>query len=104
MTLKKRHITFAWGPQGGGELKRLASIEFSITAGSGGKGTVWIDALTFTPLEPVHAYTGTPVATATSAARRTPGSVRRGWQIGDVVDQREVGECAELHARLRDDA
>ena len=68
VTLKKRHITFAWGPQGGGELKRLASIELSITAGSGGKGTVWIDALTFTPLEPVHAYTGTPVASATSSA------------------------------------
>jgi len=67
VTLKKRHITFAWGPQGGGELKQLASIELSITAGSGGKGTVWIDALTFTPLEPVRAYTGTPVASASSA-------------------------------------
>ncbi|MDQ2929797.1 MAG: discoidin domain-containing protein, partial [Gemmatimonadota bacterium] len=66
MTLKKRHITFAWGPRGGGELAHLASLELSITAGSGGKGTVWLDALTFTPLEPVHAYKGTPVAIATS--------------------------------------
>ncbi len=61
MTLKKRHITFAWGPRGGGELAHLASMEFSITAGSGGKGTVWLDALTFTPLEPVHGYKGMPV-------------------------------------------
>ena len=64
MTLKKRHVTFAWGPRGGGELAHLASIELSITAGSGGKGTVWLDALTFTPLDPVHAYRGTPVVRA----------------------------------------
>ena len=68
VTLKKRHITFAWGPRGGGELAHLAALELSITAGSGGKGTVWIDALTFTPLEPIRPYTGTPVATATSEA------------------------------------
>ncbi|MEP7087452.1 MAG: discoidin domain-containing protein, partial [Gemmatimonadota bacterium] len=61
MTLKKRHITFAWGPRGGGELAHLASLELSITAGSGGKGTVWLEALTFTPLDPVHAYKGRPV-------------------------------------------
>ena len=61
VTLKKRHITFAWGPRGGGELGTLAAIELSITAGSGGKGTVWLEALTFTPLDPVRAYKGTPV-------------------------------------------
>ena len=86
VTLKKRHITFAWGPQGGGELKHLASIELSITAGSGGKGTVWIDALTFTPLEPMHAYTGRPVATASSAiagrsaALGIDGSAATSWK------------------------
>jgi hypothetical protein len=64
--LKKRHITFAWGPRGGGELGTLATLELSITAGSGGKGTVWIDALMFTPLAPIHPYTGTSVASATS--------------------------------------
>ena len=69
MTLKKRHITFAWGPRGGGELAHLAAIELSITAGTGGKGSVWLDALTFTPLDPVRAYAGTPVANATSAAQ-----------------------------------
>ena len=75
MTLKKRHITFAWGPRGGGELAHLATIELSITAGSGGKGTVWLDALTFTPLEPVRPYTGTPVASASSAAAEHPAAL-----------------------------
>ncbi len=31
--IKKRQISFAWGPAGGGELKRAAAIEIAITAG-----------------------------------------------------------------------
>ncbi|MEP7065588.1 MAG: discoidin domain-containing protein [Gemmatimonadota bacterium] len=75
VTLKKRHITFAWGPRGGGELEHLAAIELSITAGGAGKGTVWIDGLTFTPLEPVRPYTGTPVASATSEVENHAASL-----------------------------
>jgi hypothetical protein len=63
---KKRHITFAWGPKGGGELTRVAAIEFSITAGTGGKGTVWIDELQLRPREPDGPYALTPTVTATS--------------------------------------
>jgi hypothetical protein len=62
VTLKKRHISFAWGPRGGGELDSIAAIELAITAGTGGKGTVWIDELALTRLEPARPYTGTPVA------------------------------------------
>ena len=67
VTLRKRHITFAWGPSGGGELRESAAIEIAITAGTGGKGTVWIDDLILQPREPVTEYTGAPVARATSA-------------------------------------
>jgi len=49
---KKRKIEFAWGPAGGGTLGRIAAIEFAITAGSGGKGTVWLDDLVLEPLAP----------------------------------------------------
>jgi F5/8 type C domain len=93
VTLKKRHITFAWGPRGGGELKRLAAIELSITAGSGGKGTVWLDALTFTPLDPVHAYKGTPVASATSlttvhtAAMGVDGNAATFWESATTASE-----------------
>ena len=38
MTLKKRHISFAWGPQGGGEPRHVAALEFAVTAGRGGRG------------------------------------------------------------------
>ncbi|MDO8501874.1 MAG: hypothetical protein Q7S20_08515 [Gemmatimonadaceae bacterium] len=56
ITRKKRHITFAWGPLGGGDMKEVAGIEIAITAGTGGKGTVWIDDLELTPLEPQGVY------------------------------------------------
>ena len=60
---KKRQIEFAWGPAGGGEMKQVAAIEFAVTAGAGGKGTVWIDDLKFTPLPPEHPYDRTPTVT-----------------------------------------
>lgn len=49
---RKRQIEFAWGPAGGGELHHVAAIEIAITAGKGGKGTVWLDDLTLEPLRP----------------------------------------------------
>jgi hypothetical protein len=68
-TRKKRQISFAWGPLGGGEMKQVAGIEFAVTAGSGGKGTVWIDDLTLTPLDPEGPYTLTPKVTGSDAPR-----------------------------------
>ncbi|HUQ48902.1 MAG TPA: discoidin domain-containing protein, partial [Gemmatimonadaceae bacterium] len=59
-TRKKRQIGFAWGPLGGGEMKQVAGIEFAITAGTGGKGTVWIDDLELSPLDPDIPYTLSP--------------------------------------------
>ena len=49
VTIRKRHVSFAWGPSGGGDLKRFAALEIAITAGKGGRGSVWIDELTLTP-------------------------------------------------------
>jgi hypothetical protein len=71
---RKRHVEFAWGPSGGvGGLRRVAAIEIAVTAGHGGKGTVWLDELTLTPLEPERPYDLTPSLTAsTSAAGASP--------------------------------
>ena len=60
VTRKKRHISFAWGPRGGGDLQDVAAIEFAITAGSGGKGSVWLDELRLTPLAREGPYTLNP--------------------------------------------
>ena len=82
---KKRQITFAWGPKGGGDLTRVAAIEIAITAGTGGKGTVWIDELQLRPREPDRPYTLTPTVTATAEAagfearRAFDGDSATGW-------------------------
>lgn len=84
---KKRHITFAWGPLGGGDIRTVAAIEIAITAGTGGKGTVWLDDLMMTPLEPQGAYNLTPRVTARSslsghaAAKAMDGNAGTSWQI-----------------------
>jgi hypothetical protein len=50
---RKRHFQFAWGPAGGDKpLPRLGHIELIIAANEGGKGSVWISDLRFTPLAP----------------------------------------------------
>ncbi len=69
-TARKRQIQFAWGPQGGGEPGRIAAIEFAVTAGQGGEGTVWIDGLELAE-RPV--VTGTPPAPVASASSSAPG-------------------------------
>jgi hypothetical protein len=52
ISTKKRQISFAWGPLGGGEPHHIAALEIVVTAGTGGKGTVLIDDLALTALPP----------------------------------------------------
>jgi hypothetical protein len=85
VTTSRRHIEFAWGPAGGGEIRHVAAIEFAITAGSGGKGTVWLDDLELVPLEVASVSPPRPVARASSeapgheAARSVDGDGSTGW-------------------------
>jgi hypothetical protein len=48
--IKKRHISFAWGPNNNPKPPRIDRIEFTIASFVGGKGTLWIDDLKFEPL------------------------------------------------------
>lgn len=66
LRIKKRQIDFAWGPTSDKVLHRLETIEFVIAAGrDGGKGSVWFDQLTLTPIERA-AVAAKPVVTASS--------------------------------------
>jgi hypothetical protein len=49
--IKKRHITFAWGPQRGGEIRNVAKIEFVVSTATGGKGHVFLDNFKFEPID-----------------------------------------------------
>jgi hypothetical protein len=73
MRVKRRDITFAWGPSGPGQLRRAKYIEFVVSTGSGGSGKVWIDNFRF---EPLHAPAATvPPKLRVSAARGAPPRV-----------------------------
>ena len=51
VSVKKRQIEFAWGPAGPSPLpKTIDAIELVITAGTGGKGTVWFDDIEIRPI------------------------------------------------------
>jgi len=105
--IPKRKIGFAWGPAGGGELRHVAAIEFAITAGEGGRGSVWIDGLELRPLPPVGASpppvraTASSAATASDVARVVDGDTAtawvahprdaRPWVVLDLEREREFG-------------
>jgi len=74
VVIKKRQVQFAWGPLGGGDLKRAAALEIAVTAGSGGRGSVWLDQLELAPREPVRPYGLTPSLSASSALPSSPPS------------------------------
>ena len=73
ITIRKRQVSFAWGPRGGGVLDTVAAIELVITAGQGGgSGRIWLDDLTLTPAPDPGPYTLTPRVTASSARAGHP--------------------------------
>ena len=67
LTTRRRQIAFAWGPVGGGMPHHIASIELAITAGTGGKGTIWIDQLELEPRPPERPYDLIPAVTASTS-------------------------------------
>lgn len=75
---KKRQISFAWGPTSDRELKKFAALEIAITAGSGGKGSIWLDDLAVTPLSPDTRFYSAPIVTASS---QVPG-----YEVGKTLD------------------
>jgi hypothetical protein len=85
LSTRKRQITYAWGPLGGGTLRRAAAIEFAITAGDGGQGTVWLDDLGLVPLPaegtppPPIVARGSSAAPGAGAARAVDGHLATGW-------------------------
>lgn len=93
VSLKRRHFSFAWGPAGADKpLDEMRYLEIAITSTSGGKGTVWLDELTFEPLPPTREYRGTPNITASSSET---GDVRPALsRLGDLRWTSAKGDAA----------
>ncbi|MBE0639023.1 MAG: discoidin domain-containing protein [Bacteroidales bacterium] len=94
--IKKRHISFAWGPTEDQHLKRIDRIEFTIASFVGGKGTLWIDNLKFEPLPPEVQSYPQPILTATSFVKKlspvmmTDGDLETHWLSKGVTNQQVI--------------
>ena len=93
ITIKKRHISFAWGPTSDQHLKRIDRVEFTIASFVGGKGTIWLDNFTFEPLPPETNSYPAPLIRATSSVQNhqpgliTDNSVSTFWQSKGLNNQ-----------------
>ena len=66
VTRVKREICFAWGDMPRtGDTRHISAIEFAITSGTGGKGSVWLDDLELTQLDLESPYAVTEAVAAT---------------------------------------
>jgi len=96
ISIKKRHIQFAWGPTNNQNLKRVDRIEFTIASFVGGKGTIWIDNLKFEPLQPETNVYPTPSIVASSSIKThapnlmIDNSNETYWQSKDSKNQNIV--------------
>jgi hypothetical protein len=86
LRIRKRQVSFAWGPAGGGELRDVGFLEITVTAATGGKGTVWLDELALEELPPPTEKPPVPVASASSAEggaepeRAVDGDRKTAWR------------------------
>ena len=90
--IKKRHIRFAFGPANGGEPTDISAIEFAIAAGSGGKGSIWIDDLAIEERKPQGDRPQVPVVRASTTA---PGHEAESVLDNDQATAWRSGAVAE---------
>jgi len=67
--IKHRHITKAWGPSPETKPSKIYKIEFMISSVNGGKGRIYLDDFTFTPLEVENSSPITPVLIEPTAVK-----------------------------------
>ncbi len=104
VSLRRRHVSFAWGPNPRRRLRRLSAIEFAVTAGAGGRGRALFDELSLAERPPERPYERTPVVRASASEAAGPeailGEGGAGWRSGpgerhwieiDFLEPRELG-------------
>ena len=101
----KRNIEFAWGPSANHVLTTIGAIEVTVTAATGGKGSVWLDRITFDDQPP---DASTPVITVSSSRpgqtgdRAMDGRADTAWRSAAggpqslMIDFRSVREIGGL--------
>ncbi|MCX6142329.1 MAG: discoidin domain-containing protein [Ignavibacteriales bacterium] len=100
--VKKRHLSFAWGPRSAPAPDALRRLELVVTAGSGGKGSVWIDDLRIESLPMPPSQLPRPTVKASTSAGKDypPESVLPGSK-GAWVSRTSGREWIEVDFKYR---
>lgn len=91
ITIRARHMQFAWGTSGE-PLREVGAVEIALSTGEGGKGSLWIDQLAIEDREPTDYFALQPVARAsTSVEDHAPelgidGDLASSWKSGSVAE------------------
>ncbi|TWI65254.1 F5/8 type C domain-containing protein [Pseudoduganella lurida] len=113
---KMRQVAFAWGPTKDRTLRHADRVEFVVSAGSGGRGSILLDELRMTALPPVPASWPAPTvngrpgtawqsvpgrgpqeATVDLGAVREFGGLVLRWQPGRHASRYEVALSVDGH-------
>jgi hypothetical protein len=80
LRIRRREIEFAWGPTADRRLPRIERLQFVVSAGSGGAGSLAIGPIRLTPLPPPPAAWPAPTARAADTAVAVPdGTADSAW-------------------------
>lgn len=100
LTRRKREICYAWGgpPRRYYDLRQLSAIEFAISTGTtgGGKGSVWIDDLTLTPLDVESPFAFTPPAASSALVGSWESAVKNPGSSGAKLDFEQGGTFSSI--------
>jgi hypothetical protein len=91
--IKERQVSFAWGPDSAAPppLKKIAELELTVTAATGGHGTVWISGLEVVPREVPSA--------SPKALKTTSGEPNEAGEQEIVIDLGGLTELGGLTLR-----
>lgn len=89
ISYKRRHFTFGWGPDTSA-IARVTRVQFAIASFGGGKGSVWLDHLTFRAMETpageplvVTAAAGSEMDAAHKSEFAVDGKDDLGWRSAE---------------------
>ncbi len=95
--VRKRDIKFAWGPAGGGEIKKAYSLQIIISAAQRGKGSVYIDQLSLEKIIPPQNPNAKPIVSATSTSQGSAQNLLNkknlGWKSDSNEEQSILIDC-----------
>ncbi|MCX8071919.1 MAG: discoidin domain-containing protein [Candidatus Binatia bacterium] len=72
LTIRDVRVEFAWGDSPVAQPSEVGFIEFAIAAGSGGRGSLWLDELTWEPRKPPKGRVPKPRVEASTSAPGNP--------------------------------